>query len=278
MITEIYYFSGTGNSLAVAKGVAEKTEATLIPIATLMNEEVIRTNADVVGIVFPVYYAELPMIVERFCMKLSGMEGIHIFAICTYGGAAGSSLRSLKRLIRSRGGKLRAGDGVHMPQNSFYKPRENCQELYGRWNKKLERIVNNITRKSKGMHYANAFLEWLLVPVFACLVKPVCKRHFVKSSGLPANRPYEEHKHVMDKHFTTNDQCNGCGICAKVCPVGNIEIKDKKPVWLNRCEHCLACYNWCPHKAIQGGIVAKEYHYRHPDVSFLEMMKQSGNG
>ncbi len=131
MITEIYYFSGTGNSLAVAKGVAEKTEATLIPIATQMNEEVVRTDADVVGIVFPVYYAELPMIVEKFCMKLSGMEGIHIFAICTYGGAAGSSLRSLKRLIRSRGGKLRRAMVFTCLKTPFINPGRIARDCMG---------------------------------------------------------------------------------------------------------------------------------------------------
>jgi len=32
----------------------------------------------------------------------------------------------------------------------------------------------------------------------------------------------------------------------RVCPVNNIEMVDKKPVWQNRCESCLACINWCP--------------------------------
>jgi hypothetical protein len=37
MSTEIYYFSGTGNSLVVARDIARKTGGRLIPIATVTD-------------------------------------------------------------------------------------------------------------------------------------------------------------------------------------------------------------------------------------------------
>lgn len=39
MIAEIYYFSGTGNSLTVAKDITEKTEGILIPVASLLDKK-----------------------------------------------------------------------------------------------------------------------------------------------------------------------------------------------------------------------------------------------
>jgi len=52
-------------------------------------------------------------------------------------------------------------------------------------------------------------------------------------------------------------------------------MTDNRPVWLHRCENCLACYNRCPTKAIRGGIASKGYYYRHPNIGITETMKQS---
>jgi flavodoxin len=120
----VYYFSGTGNSLVLAKLVAQRLDGDLIPIVSVIDREKIEPAADVVGIVFPVYYADLPNIVRRFAEKLETTEGKYIFAISNYGGGAGDSLKTLDRILRSRGKALSAGFGVHMPQNAFHKPWE----------------------------------------------------------------------------------------------------------------------------------------------------------
>lgn len=54
----------------------------------------------------------------------------------------------------------------------------------------------------------------------------------------------------MDKDFWITDKCNSCGMCAKVCPVNNIEIIEGKPKWQHKCEQCFACLQWCPQEAI----------------------------
>lgn len=60
---EVYYFSGTGNSLAVARGIADNTNGKLISIVSIIENERIISNADVIGIIFPVYHSV--MIVYR---------------------------------------------------------------------------------------------------------------------------------------------------------------------------------------------------------------------
>ena len=65
------------------------------------------------------------------------------------------------------------------------------------------------------------------------------------------------------------------GLVRRVCPVNNIIITDKKPIWQHHCENCLACYNWCPVKAIRGGIAAKNYYYRRPEIKIAEMIDTS---
>jgi len=43
------------------------------------------------------------------------------------------------------------------------------------------------------------------------------------------------------RYFHTDETCTGCGTCARVCPAENISIAEKKPVWHDQCEFCLAC-------------------------------------
>jgi MinD superfamily P-loop ATPase len=76
--------------------------------------------------------------------------------------------------------------------------------------------------------------------------------------------------------FAADEKCTGCGTCARVCAVGNIEIVHARPVWQNRCENCLACYNWCPTNAIHGALANKGYRYHHPDVTARDIAGQSG--
>ena len=58
---------------------------------------------------------------------------------------------------------------------------------------------------------------------------------------------------VSAKAFKSTDGCIGCGKCASVCPLENITMRDKKPVWKADCTHCMACINLCPKDAIEYG-------------------------
>jgi flavodoxin len=71
---EIYYFSGTGNSLAVAKDMAENLDARLIPVASTLNQESIHSEADGIGFVFPIYDFKPPQVVEEFIRKLETID------------------------------------------------------------------------------------------------------------------------------------------------------------------------------------------------------------
>ena len=90
--TDLYYFSGTGNSLVVARDIAKKINGKLISIPTLMAEETIKTGADTIGIVSPAYYMRIPGIVARFIGKLTNLQSKYIFVIVTVGGIAGGIL------------------------------------------------------------------------------------------------------------------------------------------------------------------------------------------
>ncbi len=268
----IYYFSGTGNSLYIAKKIAERTGAEVQPIGRFSGNEPILIDTDVVGIVFPVYYSELPVMVKKFAQRLVSSREKYVFAICNFGGAAAQSYKMLKDILADRGIELSAGYGVHMPQNAFKKPWEKVDKVCAQAQKRIEFIGSKIEKRAKGMFYTNIPLE-LLIRVMHPIIKRLTRKDFLERTGAPQEMETDELIYLIDKNYTTDANCNGCGMCAKVCPAGNIAMKDKKPEWLHRCENCLACYNWCPQKAVHGTVAKEGHYYRHPDVKVKDMMR-----
>lgn len=82
---EVYYFTGTGNSLATAKHLSEKLNAKLTPIALLLKGSRIETDAEVIGLVFPIYGQKAPKIIASFVEKLPNLDSKYVFAVATYG-------------------------------------------------------------------------------------------------------------------------------------------------------------------------------------------------
>ena len=129
MNTDIYYFSGTGNSLVVARDLARELGGRLLPIGAGTDHDPPASEAERVGIVFPVYYAGLPPVVRRFAEQLQVPAESYLFGVCTYGGGVGYALRDLRCSLSTRSLELSAAFGVHRPQNAFYKPGENREKI-----------------------------------------------------------------------------------------------------------------------------------------------------
>lgn len=239
MSTEIYYFSGTGNSLAVARDIAEKTNGKLIPIPSVMDKEKIKTDTDVMGIVFPTYYEPyggVPLIVRRFAGKLENINSKYLFAICTYGSGSFTALKCLEKIINSREGELASGFTVNMPNNMAGPSLNNLKkqrEMIDVWKDDTELIITQINYRKEGrFNLPNSLvgktyrLVRLIVTPLIFLFKPITLNHLKRYSNLK-NGSYTEMLPYMDRSFYTTDECAGCGNCAKICPVKNIEIVDE---------------------------------------------------
>ncbi len=286
MSMEIYYFSGTGNSLAVARDIAGKTNGKLISIASLMDKESIKTGADVIGMVFPIYYEPyggVPLIVRRFIQKLENISSKYIFAICTYGSGSFKSLKFLDELIELQGGKLAAGFMVNMPNNMAGENINNAQKqqkMFNVWKENIDIICGYVKARKEGeFDLPNVlvgkayFLIKLIVTPLIFLFKPITLRHLKKYSN-SSGKSYEELLPLMDNSFYTSDECIGCGNCSRICPVRNIEIVEGRPEWLHHCEFCLACFHWCPEGAVKSSELKNTVRYHHPDVNISDMLEQ----
>ncbi len=80
---------------------------------------------------------------------------------------------------------------------------------------------------------------------------------------------------TMDEKYYSDEKCNGCGICQKICPVDNIKLVNEKPEWQHKCQFCLACLHYCPQEAIQYGknTLGRE-RYNHPNITVKELINQ----
>ena len=261
MKANIYFFSGTGNSLAIAKDLANELseasyEAETIPIASLIKETTININADTVGIVFPVYCSDMPSIVREFASKLV-LNDAYIFAVATAGNSAGNSLFNLNEILEQKGSTISAGFLIVMPGNSV--------------------IVYDLTTSKKGQEKRLSKAKSRVKQIAGIVKNKV--PHGIEGK-FNKNEKYATKKFLEDygvvKHFWTTDSCNSCGTCVKTCPKSNIEIINDKVVWGDKCEYCLACLHWCPLEAIQNGKESVKYRrYHHPDIKVEEIMAQN---
>jgi ferredoxin/flavodoxin len=271
MNPEIYFFSSTGNSYLIARDLAAKTNGKLIPIASLLDQKTISITADVIGIVFPVYFTRTPVIIEEFADKLKNTGGKYIFAVCNYGGGTGDSLKILDEKLNMHGGRLFAKYGIHMTQNAFKKFWEKPLVLNRNMAKKVDAIVRNISRRKNGTFFFNIVMYLLLSP-FRGLFISLTKNSLAKMSGLSPEDSLDRLIRHSDKTYRVNEKCDGCGICERICPVKNIRMVNSRPVWQNHCEACIGCYNWCPNRAISGGVAKQGYFYRNPEVKMADLI------
>jgi len=258
MKTNLYYFSGTGNSLKIAKDLAsELGNVHLINIAKVIDQKQ-QIKADVIGIVFPVYIWGLPLIVERFAQQLQVSGNTYLFSVTTYGGFPANTNIQLKKIFNKKGLHLSAAWGIKMPGN--YIPMygavslEKQQQMFDNARTEVLEIAKKIKNSEGGSIKKNGFLtNWL----FSGLIYNFSAKHIPE----------------MAKSFWVNDKCNGCTICQKICPVGNIKMVDNKPIWDNRCEQCLACLQWCPEEAIESGKkTLGRKRYQHPKITIRDLL------
>ena len=286
----IFYFSGTGNTKWAASKLAAATREDLISIAPYMRaddsshnlaEPFILKENERLGFVFPVHGWRVPKLVREFISKMKILREPSdasaenkakaddclknrpfAYCVCTAGDSIGLTIENLNKVI-SQNPSLQAlgitevssSYSLIMPESYIglpfmdVDPKE--REIRKKENAAQELVVvcEEIFDRKEGI---------------SRLVKGPIPWFFTKVVG-----GFFENVLITDKRFhVEKDRCVKCGICANVCPVGDIKGgHGEYPVWLHHkdCLTCFTCYHHCPHHAIEFGNQTQkkgQYYFR----------------
>lgn len=233
MKTVIAYFSGTGNTQAIALGyerVLKKAGHQVICQSIETLKEI--PDHDLLIIGGPIYAGNVPdelIIWMRRTVKLQqpGKKAIVFTSSAGLDNAFGV-LSMGKKLIR-KGYLVIDKSTFEMPRNFYidkYDPTPDDVQ-----SRQFEKAALGIHESVKlidggeGLEISQSVLmNDLLADVFRLMAKS------------------------MGKNFSINDHCIGCGKCERNCPKQNIDFKEK--TYSNQCILCTRCIHNCPVNAI----------------------------
>lgn len=262
--TVVYYFTGTGNTLTLARQIAGQTNARLVSIPAQRQKTEIDPQAETIIVVSPVYYGDLPLLVQSFLSRLTPIETSRVLLVLGHSGEPGRAARTAADSLAAHGGKLAGTLAIRLPHNAVRADADPAS-LFA---PAAEAVTAGLT----------AFLAGDPLPEMDpgpdSHTGPGTRTHLTRVTSIDADTILADAVHAAGQMFTLAGDCHGCGMCFMSCPVDNIVMVEKKPHWLDHCENCLACYSQCPHQAIATPLVEPGYVYHAPGFNFKDLVKQ----
>ena len=181
----ILYFSGTGNSLVIARQLSERLDEPLLSLYDAAAQDL--TQEKRVGLVFPTYDFNLPPAVRMLVGRLKLSPKAYVFAVITCGGQAGNCVWTLRRMLREKGVEL------------AYSHKDQLKKL-DRVPARMNLIVSELQAKKHVLHYSSwSLLAWIMG-------QPKLEKGMIRMLGPKVD----------------SEPCIGCNTCVRVCPQENI--------------------------------------------------------
>ena len=254
-VIKLCYFSGTGNTLWSAKKIAERIggECELVNIGVEAQKTAIPLEADAVVLLFPAYAYGAPLIVHQFVQR-AVFKTPYVAVFVTFGTSPGGALAEIGRVLkRKKTGTVYFG---RIPAVENYiaifgvQKEKTIERRLGLQRKATEEAARCVLERR-----ANRINTFRPFSAFVSLLFSVGVKVFYKCYKVSAN-------------------CDGCGICEKLCPVSAITIREGRPLFSNKCEHCQGCLNWCPLRAISfARLKSGTPRYHHPEINATDMSR-----
>lgn len=232
------YFSGTGNTRYCIERFVHQIDADAMCIG-IEHQSAIQAivQSDFVVLAYPIYFSNLPKIMRDFLEKNHSIFfEKKVFIIATMGLFSGDGAGCAARLLKKYGTEIIGGLHIKMPdcigdEKLLKKTKEENRAIVKQGDEKIEKAVQAL-KSGKAPREGTSFLYHM--------------------AGLFGQRLwfYNKTKHYSDKLKISSEKCVGCGVCTKLCPMGNLSVKNQIATHHNQCTMCYRCISNCPHQAI----------------------------
>jgi len=256
----LYFTSGTGNAYRVCRRLARLIRegggtVDLRPIESFAGRAVIPGQpAEILLLAMPTHGFTAPWHMIKFALRLPRGQKTPAASLATRAsirigrwttpGLSGSANYLISLILFLKGYRVKGILAVDMPSNWYtlhpMQSRESHRYVIDRQQKKIQRFFNRLWSGNRHWWTADNLYELLFGIALSWL----------SLAYLAVGRFF------LAKLFFANTRCDGCGICARGCPVQAIRIRGKKkkwPFWRYNCESCMRCAAFCPQSAIEAG-------------------------
>jgi ferredoxin/flavodoxin len=237
---DLAYFSGTGNTVYLARLLADKLSRRDIPVRLTRiadaPADLIPPAGGVLGLAYPIHALNAPSPVFDFIAALPPGKGRRAFIVK---GPAdpffdGGSSHLVIRALKERGWEVFHESMVVMPSNVFVRyPDSFIRRLLRAAEIRTETVAAEIAAGVPHLEQPG--------PVARFLTRHLSR---LETGG----------GKYFGRDLKASSACDLCGLCARSCPVGNIREQAGRIVFGDRCIICMRCIYLCPRGAISPRI------------------------
>jgi NAD-dependent dihydropyrimidine dehydrogenase PreA subunit len=258
-IIDLYYFSGTGNTLLVAESFAGHISqlgytTNLIQMERSSPEQIDRGH--IIGLAFPVAMSTFPFVWD-FIHGLPRTSGTEVFILATMAGGSVGLVGRLKTVLLRKGFTPLGAHQVRMPANIFFVQDEDSNErLRGEGIASAELFAEKIVAGTA---------NWPCIPIVSDIAYLL---YLLVISSWKIKLHQKIFRYIVDE-----SKCIKCGLCSRLCPVDNISL-DSLPRFGLKCQYCMRCISFCPVHAIKSKFLYKNRTYKAVAEPFTEGKKR----